>query len=204
MAYPTWDDLAGRPFGSLEAVSRVEPYEPRYMWLCSCVCGRTVKVNRGALVNGRVQSCGCRPGKRLAKEIASRDQKRLLRSKRQRVQKAIQALVAKIWREAIGWTEGEVAECVAAAMEACRVEHDRWKSKLVDPEIAIAAANKPGGATMAEIMGSLQLPEKCRNKVHQLQIASMLRTAGFVRWKIRRQGRYVAGWISPGELRTAL
>lgn len=204
MAYPAWDDLAGRLFGALEAVNRVEPYEPHYMWLCSCACGGTVKVNRGALVNGRVQSCGCRSGKRLAKESATRDRERSIRVKRRRAQKTIRALVARIWQQAVGWTDGEVTECVAAAMDVCRAEHGRWTSKLIDPDVAIAAANKPGGATMAEIMGSLQLPEKCRNRVHELQIASMLRTAGFVRWKIRRQGRYVAGWISPGELRTAL
>jgi hypothetical protein len=51
-------DLAGRRFGRLIA-RRVVVRAPRVQWLCSCDCGRTVRVRNNNLLSGNTRSCGC-------------------------------------------------------------------------------------------------------------------------------------------------
>jgi hypothetical protein len=51
-------DLAGRRFGRL-TVRRVVVCAPRVHWLCSCDCGRTVRVRNNNLLSGNTGSCGC-------------------------------------------------------------------------------------------------------------------------------------------------
>ena len=54
-------DLAGRTFGMLTVIKRVDDIKPgRPMWLCQCECGNTTTVSSTALTkpNG-TKSCGC-------------------------------------------------------------------------------------------------------------------------------------------------
>lgn len=64
-------DLTGMKFGRLVVVCRGEDYispkgKSRPRWLCQCECGGTALAQRGALLSGKTQSCGC-----LARELAS-------------------------------------------------------------------------------------------------------------------------------------
>lgn len=54
-------DLAGKDFGLLHVIRRVEDRKPgRPMWLCICDCGRSVVVSSTNLTKaGGTQSCGC-------------------------------------------------------------------------------------------------------------------------------------------------
>lgn len=54
------EDLTGRVFGRLTVLSR-EQFSDKYTfkWNCSCECGGTAKVKRGALTSGNTKSCGC-------------------------------------------------------------------------------------------------------------------------------------------------
>lgn len=57
-------DLTGQKFGKLTAI---RPTEERggsgaVVWECLCDCGKTTFVDRGNLISGRSQSCGCSRG----------------------------------------------------------------------------------------------------------------------------------------------
>ncbi len=53
-------DLLGQRFGRLvvEAID-TEKTKDRWLWLCRCDCGATVKVGTGNLRGGKTKSCGC-------------------------------------------------------------------------------------------------------------------------------------------------
>ena len=51
-------DLSGKKFGRLTVCFRA-PRTYQTMWVCSCVCGRTVRVSGINLRTGHTQSCGC-------------------------------------------------------------------------------------------------------------------------------------------------
>lgn len=53
-------NLAGKRFGSLIAIRKVEPAGKQTRWLCKCDCGVESVVRLGNLRNGHTVSCGCR------------------------------------------------------------------------------------------------------------------------------------------------
>lgn len=166
-----------------------------------------------------MQSCGCLEAKQAREARAktkaereiklARDREKEASSKlaQMKVKRAIRAHVPKIWKEATmaGLSEEQIAEWFSESFESCRCESGKWISKLIDPGAVVKAVDRPGGATMAEIMDFICLPLKSRNHGYSLQIASILRAAGFNRWRIRRgidaagNRRYVPGWIGPRE-----
>ena len=54
------DDLTGKRFGLLQAVSYVGRRKGRNVWHCQCACGQTVDVIESSLKNGNTTSCGCK------------------------------------------------------------------------------------------------------------------------------------------------
>lgn len=52
-------DLTGTNHGRLMVVSRAESQNKATMLVCKCVCGNFITVNKGNLINGHTQSCGC-------------------------------------------------------------------------------------------------------------------------------------------------
>jgi hypothetical protein len=53
-------DIKGQRFGRLVAKDVAGRCEDRStLWLCSCDCGRDVKIARGNLLSGNSTSCGC-------------------------------------------------------------------------------------------------------------------------------------------------
>lgn len=69
------EDLAGKRFGSLVAISRVENSGAKTRWLCRCDCGNEVVTFSTRLKSGTKTHCGCKSkgnitGKRFGKLIA--------------------------------------------------------------------------------------------------------------------------------------
>lgn len=55
-------DLVGQRFGKLTVRERLDEIESGYvLWLCSCDCGGSIKVNTRSLQRGTVTDCGCVP-----------------------------------------------------------------------------------------------------------------------------------------------
>lgn len=53
-------DLAGRKFGRLTALKRIEKNKDRnWKWLCECDCGKQALVLGASLTTGNTKSCGC-------------------------------------------------------------------------------------------------------------------------------------------------
>lgn len=54
-------DLAGQSFGDLTVIKRVRrrTTNGEAVWLCVCVCGRTIGVRGSYLRNGSARHCGC-------------------------------------------------------------------------------------------------------------------------------------------------
>ena len=52
-------DLAGRRYGSLVALRRVEDFDGRAAWLCKCDCGNEKVATAASLRSGGTRSCGC-------------------------------------------------------------------------------------------------------------------------------------------------
>lgn len=53
-------DLAGRRFGHLTAIERLEEKSgSNYLWRCRCDCGKETKASTHKLIAGEVVSCGC-------------------------------------------------------------------------------------------------------------------------------------------------
>lgn len=59
MAHPPAQDLAGRQFGNLTAVSFEGKKDGQYYWRCICQCGRETVVRQNNLLLGKTKSCGC-------------------------------------------------------------------------------------------------------------------------------------------------
>ena len=59
MKYPK--DLSGLKFNKLTVLAFYEPSrnEPHKQWICKCDCGKLTIVQRSAILNGQVKSCGC-------------------------------------------------------------------------------------------------------------------------------------------------
>lgn len=53
------EDLAGKRFGSLVAISRVENSGAKTRWLCRCDCGNHKVCTYQMLTQNKVKSCGC-------------------------------------------------------------------------------------------------------------------------------------------------
>lgn len=55
------EDLTGAVFGRLTVVGRCESEKPQKssVWLCQCLCGNRVVVQRNNLRSGHTRSCGC-------------------------------------------------------------------------------------------------------------------------------------------------
>jgi len=63
-------DLAGKTFGYLTVVKRVNKEKPKQVyWLCKCKCGNETVVQSGNLRTGSTKSCGC-----YGKEVARKQQ----------------------------------------------------------------------------------------------------------------------------------
>ena len=59
-------------FGKLTVIESVPPGKHRHkQWLCRCECGNTKVVRQEALLNKRVQSCGCLNSIAIRKAIAT-------------------------------------------------------------------------------------------------------------------------------------
>lgn len=56
---PAAEDLTGRRFGRLIAVSRAASWKNGARWECVCTCGNTVTVRAASLKSGKTRSCGC-------------------------------------------------------------------------------------------------------------------------------------------------
>lgn len=56
-------DITGKSFGYWTVLKRDEPHPGKQnsYWICRCKCGAIRTINRSTLVNGRSQSCGCKP-----------------------------------------------------------------------------------------------------------------------------------------------
>lgn len=56
-------DITGKTFGYWTVLHRDKPHKGKQnsYWICQCACGAVRSVNRSTLVNGRSQSCGCKP-----------------------------------------------------------------------------------------------------------------------------------------------
>ena len=52
-------ELAGKTFGRLEVVARMEKRKNNVYWLCKCSCGKDAVVEQGNLTRGKTKSCGC-------------------------------------------------------------------------------------------------------------------------------------------------
>lgn len=52
-------DIAGQHFGRLSALRYVENRGNRQFWLFRCECGKEVILEKGNVMNGNTQSCGC-------------------------------------------------------------------------------------------------------------------------------------------------
>lgn len=52
-------NLIGSSFGRLTVVTRHGSKDGRALWLCRCLCGKTVFNNTNVLRRGKVKSCGC-------------------------------------------------------------------------------------------------------------------------------------------------
>lgn len=55
-------DLTGNQFGRLKVIKLVRTNKRRgrgLLWLCQCICGKTVRVNGVELRKGDTRSCGC-------------------------------------------------------------------------------------------------------------------------------------------------
>ena len=59
-------DISGKTFGYWTVLKKDEPHPGcrNSYWLCKCTCGEIRSVNRSTLVNGRSQSCGCKPSEK--------------------------------------------------------------------------------------------------------------------------------------------
>lgn len=65
-----WADITGSRFGLLVAEKEVDRgHRNERRWLCVCDCGRTVIVERSALVSKHSQSCGCRRDEESTKRL---------------------------------------------------------------------------------------------------------------------------------------
>lgn len=56
---PRFIDLTGKRFGRLLVIEYAGFAKTKAMWHCQCDCGSCVTLNRGTLVDGTTQSCGC-------------------------------------------------------------------------------------------------------------------------------------------------
>ncbi len=56
---PKFNDLAGRKFNRLVAISRAKNRGHHTYWTCRCDCGNIVDVEASLLLSGRIKSCGC-------------------------------------------------------------------------------------------------------------------------------------------------
>lgn len=117
----------------------------------------------------------------------------------------------QLWAEAkVAYENGETwwpdtsMQALATIEQEKRRETDPWAEpigKIIDNIGAPThAMSLPGpGVTMHEIMNQLDLPSAQRTRREELRIAMTLRTMGFVRWKVPRDGpagrKYVAGYI---------
>lgn len=55
-----FDDITGKIFYRLTVIKRVNrTTKNSSRWLCKCECGKYKEVDRGNLVTGQIQSCGC-------------------------------------------------------------------------------------------------------------------------------------------------
>lgn len=52
-------DLAGKQFGKLTVIERIENRGKHAQWLCKCECGNDYRVITGSLTSGNTKSCGC-------------------------------------------------------------------------------------------------------------------------------------------------
>lgn len=68
-------DITGIRIGRLEVIGYAGAPKPRrHFWHCQCDCGNTTTIERGNLLSGRVNSCGClRHAKNLATMAANRE-----------------------------------------------------------------------------------------------------------------------------------
>lgn len=53
-------DITGQRFGKLVAMKDVGTKYYRRLWVCQCDCGRKIHSLVAPLINGHIQSCGCR------------------------------------------------------------------------------------------------------------------------------------------------
>jgi putative FmdB family regulatory protein len=54
------DDLCGQKIGKLSIIERVQKYKNKgCSYLCKCDCGSELMVNKSAIVNKQIASCGC-------------------------------------------------------------------------------------------------------------------------------------------------
>ena len=55
----TYEDLSGKRFGKLVAISRYNKAHHGGSYLCECDCGATVRISASNLARGNRRSCGC-------------------------------------------------------------------------------------------------------------------------------------------------
>lgn len=64
-------NLAGKKFGRLTAIERVNPISLQsafcVWWRCQCECGQIASVSAASLMSGKTKSCGC-----LRREVSAR------------------------------------------------------------------------------------------------------------------------------------
>ncbi len=56
------NDIVGNEYGYLTVIRYLEKKKRNHYYLCRCFCGNEVAVQRGNLMNGSQQSCGCMRG----------------------------------------------------------------------------------------------------------------------------------------------
>jgi hypothetical protein len=73
---PKARDLVGLQFGRLSVFKEAgHDANGKRLWLCHCICGASTKVRSGALMAGKVNSCGC---SRAAQDLKGKRFSRLL------------------------------------------------------------------------------------------------------------------------------
>lgn len=58
------ENLAGKRYGSLTVLYRIENQNGRTCWMCRCDCGREISMTARNLTAGYAKSCGCRKEER--------------------------------------------------------------------------------------------------------------------------------------------
>ena len=102
------------------------------------------------------------------------------------------------------WPDTEQMQSAAKEEQAKRKTSEPWDERIMQILDCVGAPTHmnslPGpGITMHEIMNQLDLPMAQRTRREELRIASSLKRAGYVRWKVPREhngaSRYVRGFI---------